>query len=217
MSQWRREAGLTYDGLRKITHISLTVLNWNELLLYPEPSPRIIAVYQFGSREQPYTSPVGPVGSFNYYLHEYQDAQETYRRKFNWEVDPGHLEEFAVNNNIANKIKDSLENDSLVKETVKESVKDPMGVPTKVYYPFPEHPFEAWRRMLGFDNRVTFCRASCTSPPQVLNYERARQRSMPKSIKAAFKKHLSQRDIQSLEYFGQEYFTLRNQASGRLH
>jgi hypothetical protein len=72
------------------------------------------------------------------------------------------------------------------------------------------HPFEEWRLSLGYSERVSFCRAACVSPPQVLNYERARQRSMPKTVRHALSQVLETNFLDRLEYYGALYYKYRN-------
>lgn len=69
------------------------------------------------------------------------------------------------------------------------------------------HPFQLWREALGYNERLAFCRAACVPPPQVLNYECARQRTMPKSIKAALSPFVS---LASLNNAGKEYYDAVN-------
>jgi len=69
------------------------------------------------------------------------------------------------------------------------------------------HPFQMWRESLGFNERLAFCRAACVPPPQVLNYETARQRTMPKSIVAALSPFVSLSDLNKA---GKEYYDAVN-------
>jgi len=69
------------------------------------------------------------------------------------------------------------------------------------------HPFQWWRESLGFNERLAFCRAACVPPPQVLNYETARQRTMPKSIKAALSPFVP---LSSIDKAGKDYYDAVN-------
>ena len=69
------------------------------------------------------------------------------------------------------------------------------------------HPFLLWREALGFPTRLAFCKAACVSSPQVLNYETARQRVMPKSIKAALSPFVA---ISKLDVLGRRYYDMVN-------
>lgn len=69
-----------------------------------------------------------------------------------------------------------------------------------------DHPFKVWREALGFDTRLAFCRAACVSSPQVLNYESARQRTMPKSIRSALSPFVA---ISPLVRLGKSYYDRR--------
>lgn len=179
MKVWREEAGISQETLSHLTKLSITTIIWNELLLYSEPSPKIISVFQHGSKEielsdgrwlEP-TSPVGPLGSYQYYTDEYKEAQNLYRDKFDF--------------NAAN------ETASTYQATLKE-------LQNRV------HPFVRWRMNLGFHERVTFCRAACVSPPQVLNYEQARQRTMPKNVSGALEGRF--KELERLQYYGSQYY-----------
>lgn len=73
------------------------------------------------------------------------------------------------------------------------------------------HPFQFWRESLGFESRLAFCRAACVSSPQVLNYETAHQRTMPKSIKAALAPFTSA--VTALDKAGREYYDATHERS----
>jgi hypothetical protein len=94
--RWREEAGLTQAELAQATGISTTTIIWNELLLYPEPSSRIISVFQYGSRVKPYSPPVGPLGNFQNYVDEYLAAQRHHRKLSDWSSDPKVLDVFKT-------------------------------------------------------------------------------------------------------------------------
>ena len=98
-------------------------------------------------------------------------------------------------------------------------------VETRSYYdwtvgaPIPEiiatavgtHPFQWWRESLGFNERLAFCRAACVPPPQVLNYESARQRTMPKTIKATLSPFTSA--MPKINKAGKEYYDALNRTA----
>jgi Helix-turn-helix len=256
--RWREEAGLTQAQLAAATGISSTTLIWNELLLYPEPSSRIISVFQHGSRVRPYSPPVGPLGSYQNYVDEYNAAQRYHRKLSDWS---NGLDLSQLNNRIWLKALSKREgvserlrgrvltissepvpNEEVrgitggtkeLREVEEKGISRPQTEYTtstrqeydasshsiivdrndpsaNISSPVILHPFEEWRLSLGYTERVGFCRAACVSPPQVLNYERARQRSMPKTVRAALNQVLPSNFLDRLEYYGALYYRYRN-------
>ena len=235
-----------------MTRISLTTVIWNELLLYPEPSPKIIEVFQHGSKRHPFSPPVGPLGSYTSYVDEYKYAQSEHRRNtltntgdYNlfdliesrkWTHDLLYKKE-KVSERLRGKtltiypssIKEDVSTErnrgqlstvpgighsSGEKETTDESnelvVNSGSNSSVDLRRNVATHPFEEWRIFLGYPERVSFCRAGCLSPPQVLNYERARQRTMPKSVRDALKPVVRREFLDQLEFFGMLYYRYRN-------
>jgi hypothetical protein len=257
--RWREEAGLTQTQLALVTGVSSTTIVWNELLLYPEPSTRIVSVFQYGSRVPPYSPPVGPLGSYQNYVNEYNLAQREHRKLTHWQS--GSTDNFLDNiakrkwfrntigeESIGEKTSEPSVSSSKSAETITETLRgrtyearsqkesedrrqeafstsknrqneDENGDDTTYIRSNPSpnirdtialHPFEEWRISLGYPERVSFCRAACLSPPQVLNYERARQRSMPKSVRLALSQVLEINFLDRLEYYGALYYRYKS-------